>query len=59
MRAATPTDFAEPGEGPSAPFAPPGGKPGYNPAELPVEPDLGPVPPLAHPEDPGMVQPPI
>jgi hypothetical protein len=29
------------------------------PAELPVEPDLGPVPPLQHPEDPGQVQPPI
>ncbi|WP_168173562.1 hypothetical protein [Polaromonas sp. A23] len=27
------------------------------PTELPVEPDLGPVPPLAHPEEPGAVQP--
>jgi hypothetical protein len=29
------------------------------PVELPVEPDLGPVPPVAHPEDPGVVQPPV
>jgi hypothetical protein len=29
------------------------------PADLPVEPDLGPVPPLAHPEDPGAVPPAI
>lgn len=39
---------------------PPGGdEPEGGPAELPVEPDLGPVPPLPHPEDPGVVQPPI
>ncbi len=31
----------------------------YNPAELPVEPDLGPVPPLSHPEEPGVVKPAI
>lgn len=36
---------------------PPGEKPVHSPAELPVEPDLGPVPPLAHPEEPGTVQP--
>ncbi len=54
MNAAMPTHFAEPGDLPSAP---PGSKPAHNPAELPVEPDLGPVPPLARPEDPGMVQP--
>jgi hypothetical protein len=56
MSAAMSTHFAEPGDEPSAP---PGGKPTHNPAELPVEPDLGPVPPLARPEDPGMVQPAI
>lgn len=38
---------------------PPGEKPVHSPAELPVEPDLGPVPPLAHPEEPGTVQPAI
>jgi len=38
---------------------PPGGKPLPSPTELPVEPDLGPVPPLAHPEEPGTVQPAI
>ncbi|MDO8440888.1 MAG: hypothetical protein Q7S97_06745 [Polaromonas sp.] len=35
----------------------PGGKPVPSPTELPVEPDLGPVPPMAHPEEPGMVRP--
>jgi hypothetical protein len=35
----------------------PGGKPMPSPAELPVEPDLGPVTPLAHPEDPGVARP--
>ncbi|WP_296924097.1 hypothetical protein [Polaromonas sp.] len=34
-----------------------GDEPEGGPAELPVEPDLGPVPPLPHPEDPGVVQP--
>lgn len=29
----------------------------HSPVELPVEPDLGPVPPLARPEEPGTVQP--
>jgi len=37
----------------------PGNSPAHNPAELPVEPDLGPVPPLPHPEEPGVVQPTI
>lgn len=36
-----------------------GDEPGHGPAELPVEPDLGPVPPMPHPEDPGVVQPAI
>jgi len=44
----------KPSEDPS-----PDNTPVHNPAELPVEPDLGPVPPLQHPEDPGIVQPPI
>jgi hypothetical protein len=35
----------------------PGGKTGPAPAEFPVEPDLGPVPAPAHPEEPGAVQP--
>jgi len=50
------TRFTDSGDEPSAP---PGGKPLHNPADLPVEPDLGPVPPLARPEDPGVVQPAI
>lgn len=38
---------------------PDGDEPDQGPAELPVEPDLGPVPPIPHPEDPGVVQPAI
>jgi hypothetical protein len=38
---------------------PSGDEPDSGPAELPVEPDLGPVPPLPHPEEPGVVQPAI
>lgn len=37
----------------------PDGGPEHGPAELPVEPDLGPVLPLPHPEDPGVIQPAI
>ena len=35
----------------------PGGKTMPKPADLPVEPDLGPVPPLAQPEQPGTARP--
>jgi hypothetical protein len=37
----------------------PGGMPAPSPTDLPVEPDLGPVLPMPHPEDPGTAQPAI
>jgi hypothetical protein len=51
------TRSSQPESGEHVPPLPSGGKPVPSPTELPVEPDLGPVPPMAHPEDPGMVQP--
>lgn len=39
---------------------PPGGDESEgSPAELPVEPDLGPVPAMPHPDEPGVIQPAI
>ncbi|HYW58785.1 MAG TPA: hypothetical protein VE934_17680 [Polaromonas sp.] len=35
----------------------PGTEPESNPNNLPVEPDLGPVPPLAQPDEPGPAKP--